>query len=49
MGGGRTPFFTRNEIPGCRYVGLDLSGEELAMAPEGAYDDSKIWQGSSIS
>jgi 2-polyprenyl-6-hydroxyphenyl methylase/3-demethylubiquinone-9 3-methyltransferase len=39
VGGGRTPAIPPCERPeGTVYVGLDLSADELALAPEGSYD-----------
>jgi len=40
VGGGRTPTLTAAQRPaGVHYVGLDLSGRELALAGPGAYDE----------
>lgn len=39
VGAGRKPSIAPKDRPtGCRYVGLDLSEEELLSAPAGAYD-----------
>jgi SAM-dependent methyltransferase len=41
VGSGRTPSISPSERPGnCRYVGLDVSAAELALAPAGAYDET---------
>ena len=40
VGAGRIPTIAPEQRPtGCRYVGLDASGQELRSAPPGAYDD----------
>lgn len=40
IGAGRSPTFPEAARPAdCTYVGLDLSGQELASAPTGSYDD----------
>ena len=40
IGAGRAPTFPEaDRPPGCTYVGLDLSGPELAAAPDQSYDD----------
>jgi SAM-dependent methyltransferase len=40
IGAGRAPTLPPDGRPaGCRYVGLDISAEELAAAPAGAYDE----------
>jgi len=39
VGAGRRPVFPVEDRPlGCEYVGLDISGSELAAAPAGSYD-----------
>ena len=41
VGAGRSPTLPPTGRPaGCRYVGLDISAEELAAAPPGAYDEA---------
>lgn len=41
IGAGATPSISvAGRPPGCLYVGLDLSREELAKAPAGAYDET---------
>lgn len=41
VGSGRRPAIPKAERPpGCTYVGLDLSIDELRAAPEGSYDES---------
>lgn len=43
VGSGRDPVFAHDELPeGCRYVGLDISAEELENAPDGAYDEVHV-------
>jgi SAM-dependent methyltransferase len=43
IGSGRKPTVPLEERPdGCTYVGLDLSAEELAAAPEGAYHEAVV-------
>jgi SAM-dependent methyltransferase len=40
VGAGRAPTIAAaGRPPGCRYVGLDASPEELAAAPDGSYDE----------
>jgi SAM-dependent methyltransferase len=40
VGGGQSPSVApAARPPGCRYVGLDTSGYELALAPTGSYDE----------
>lgn len=39
VGGGRHPAIARPDLPpGATYIGIDLSGRELAAAPPGSYD-----------
>lgn len=40
IGGGKTPFFSSEEVEGLRLsvTGIDIDGDELARAPRGAYD-----------
>jgi SAM-dependent methyltransferase len=41
VGSGRRPTIAPEDRPaGVEYVGLDISAEELALAPEGAYDQT---------
>ena len=41
VGAGRTPTIATNERPdGASYVGLDLTAQELELAPPGSYDDT---------
>lgn len=41
IGAGRRPTISPAERPaGCTYVGFDISADELALAPEGAYDET---------
>jgi SAM-dependent methyltransferase len=41
VGSGRRPTVAPEDRPeGVEYVGLDISAEELALAPEGAYDET---------
>jgi SAM-dependent methyltransferase len=43
VGSGRSPAVPPELRPkGCRYVGLDLSAQELAAAPPGAYDETIV-------
>ena len=43
LGSGRNPTIPRHERPaGTTYVGVDLSGDELAAAPEGSYDEHTV-------
>lgn len=37
--GGTPPMSSRARPPGAKYVGLDISPDELAAAPHGGYDD----------
>ncbi len=40
VGGGRKPVIPRPDLPaGARYIGIDVSGEELAAAELGSYDE----------
>lgn len=40
VGSGRTPAIPVGQRPeGCRYIGLDISAEELALAPVDSYDE----------
>lgn len=40
VGAGRSPTLASTDRPdGCRYLGLDISGEELQAAVEGSYDE----------
>lgn len=42
-GSGREPVLPKaRRPPGSRYVGLDLSAEELDAAPSGSYDDARV-------
>jgi SAM-dependent methyltransferase len=43
VGAGRSPTIApQDRPPGCEYVGLDISAEELAAAPPGAYDSGVV-------
>jgi SAM-dependent methyltransferase len=43
LGAGRSPTLApADRPPGCRYLGLDISGDELAAAGPGAYDASYV-------
>jgi len=43
MGSGRTPILPPELRPvSCIYVGLDVSADELRLAPPGSYDDSVV-------
>jgi SAM-dependent methyltransferase len=43
VGSGRSPTLApADRPPGCTYLGLDVSGEELAAAPPGAYDATYV-------
>jgi SAM-dependent methyltransferase len=42
MGSGRVPLLQPNARPEVEYVGLDISGDELRLAPAGAYDEIVI-------
>jgi SAM-dependent methyltransferase len=43
FGSGRDPAFTRAELPrDSTYIGLDISPDELAAAPAGAYDQTVV-------
>lgn len=43
LGGGATAAIPIADRPdACRYVGLDISAEELARAPEGTYDETHV-------
>jgi SAM-dependent methyltransferase len=43
VGSGRRPTLPRERRPeGCRYVGLDISADELAAAPAGSYDETWV-------
>jgi len=43
IGAGRSPTFPEaGRPPGCVYVGLDLSGSELAAAPDDSYDECLV-------
>lgn len=43
VGSGRLPAIPVEERPAnCRYLGLDISAEELALAPSGSYDESYV-------
>jgi SAM-dependent methyltransferase len=43
VGAGRSPTLALADRPaGCRYLGLDISGQELAAAAEGSYDATYV-------
>jgi SAM-dependent methyltransferase len=43
VGAGRSPTLSPGDRPeGCRYLGLDVSGEELDAAPPGAYNETYV-------
>jgi SAM-dependent methyltransferase len=43
VGAGRSPTIApQDRPPGCEYVGLDISAQELESAPSGAYDSSVV-------
>jgi SAM-dependent methyltransferase len=43
VGSGRTPAIPVDKRPqGCRYIGLDVSADELALAPPGSYDQTYV-------
>jgi SAM-dependent methyltransferase len=43
VGAGRRPTLApERRPPGCRYVGLDISGAELETAPPGSYDETVV-------
>jgi 2-polyprenyl-6-hydroxyphenyl methylase/3-demethylubiquinone-9 3-methyltransferase len=43
VGAGRRPTLPPSARPsGCRYVGLDISADELAAAPDGSYDETWV-------
>ncbi len=43
LGGGRRPTIAPDDRPAdCHYVGFDVAGEELELAPDGAYDETVI-------
>ena len=43
VGAGRRPTIEPSaRPPGCRYVGLDISADELAAAPDGSYDETWV-------
>lgn len=43
VGSGRTPAIPLERRPEkCRYIGLDISEEELALAPAGSYDETYV-------
>lgn len=42
VGSGREPVLTPSTRPPLTYVGMDVSGDELSLAPAGAYDEAEI-------